>query len=574
MPRAKRASHWISPVAAEWVGSFAAWCGAALQLQDSVIETTTRPTGSKGTFATFGLCKNLLRAISEAGFVAPRPIQARTIPHVLQGRDVLGLAQTGTGKTAAFALPIIERLLASRGQNPRALILAPTRELALQIHAEIELLAKYTNIRAITVFGGVGAAPQVRALRSRPHIIVACPGRLLDLLGSGQARLDGIEVLVLDEGDHMLDMGFLPDIKRIIARLPAPRQNLLFSATMPREIRTLTSQLLRDPLVVELAHSSPLETIEHALYPVERTRKTALLRHLLSADDFKSAIVFLRTKHRTRRLAQDLDRAGHRAIALQGNMSQSQRQRAMQGFREGRYDVLVATDIAARGIDVAHISHVINFDIPNTPDAYTHRIGRTGRSERSGKAYTFVTHEDLGGIRDIERMLEMRIPRIELADFQARGSAEIDDRGGFGRPRRGAQPFARQRGAAPQRGRNGHRAGHHGAQAKTGRPSGFAHGGASNSAVTPAVSASLGTRFGVSFGAGIGGSPAARPGTSGSGLSKRARRRKRMEDRGSRSESSKGRGARGGKGVRHVERGSGSRPGGGGKQGRPGLGRR
>ncbi len=361
---------------------------------------------------------------------------------------MLGLAQTGTGKTAAFALPILQRLTSSRGQNPRALILAPTRELAQQIHAEIELLAKYTNIRAITVFGGVGAAPQVRALRARPHIIVACPGRLLDLLGSGHVRLDGIEVLVLDEADHMLDMGFLPDIKRILARLPAPRQNLLFSATMPGEIRTLTDRMLRDPHVVELAHCTPLDTIEHALYPVEPSRKTALLRHLLRGDDFESAIVFLRTKHRTRRLAQDLDRAGHRAVALQGNMSQGQRQRAMQGFRAGRYDVLVATDIAARGIDVAQVSHVINFDLPNTPDAYIHRIGRTGRAERNGKAYTLVTHEDFSAVKDIERKLAMQIPRIKLQDFQGSGGDEAAERGGSGRHHRGGEKLTRRPGGS------------------------------------------------------------------------------------------------------------------------------
>jgi ATP-dependent RNA helicase RhlE len=516
---------------------------------------------SKGAFATFGLCKNLLRAISEAGFVEPRPIQAKTIPQVLEGRDVLGLAQTGTGKTAAFALPIIERILARRGNNPRALILAPTRELAMQIHAEIELLAKYTNIRAITVFGGVGAAPQIRALQSRPQIIVACPGRLLDLLGSGAARLEGVEVLVLDEGDHMLDMGFLPDIKRIMARLPSPRQNLLFSATMPREIRTLTSHMLRDPHVVELAHSAPLNTIEHALYPVERTRKTALLRHLLAGDDFKSAIVFLRTKHRTRRLAQDLDRAGHRAIALQGNMSQSQRQRAMQGFREGRYDVLVATDIAARGIDVAHVSHVINFDIPNTPDAYTHRIGRTGRSERSGKAYTFVTHEDLGGIKDIERKLKMEIPRVKLEEFQLGGGDETLDRREQGRTSRGAKQFSRRPGAAPRRGPGGQ----HKAHPKPGRPGKFVH----RNAPSKPVESTAGSSFGVSFGAGIGagmGAPAAQGNSVGSGSSKRARRRKRMESRGASSESSGDSGARSGKGVRRAKNGSGSRPKGGGKQ--------
>jgi len=341
---------------------------------------------------------------------------------------VLGLAQTGTGKTAAFALPIIERLVASRGNNPRALILAPTRELVLQTHREIEVLARYTNIRATTIFGGVGAGSQVRALRARPDIIVACPGRLLDLLGSGDVRLDGIEVLVLDEADHMLDMGFLPDIKRILARLPEPRQNLLFSATMPREIRGLADRVLRNPHVVELEHHMPLETIEHSLYPVSQDGKTSLLRHLLRDESFESAIVFLRTKHRAKRLARDLDRSGHRAVALQGNMSQGQRQRAMQGFRDGHYDVLVATDIAARGLDVAQVTHVINFDIPNTPDAYTHRIGRTGRSERSGRAYTFVTGDDYSTVKDIERKLKMEIPRVRLAGNWPAGSHKADAR--------------------------------------------------------------------------------------------------------------------------------------------------
>jgi|AMFO01.1.fsa_nt_gi Superfamily II DNA and RNA helicases len=387
------------------------------QEQDIDITTKTTSAQAEGSFESFGLSPSILRGIAKAGFVQPRPIQARTIPQVLAGRDVLGLAQTGTGKTAAFALPIIERLAASRGRRTRALILAPTRELAMQIHAEIGLLARCTDVWATTVFGGVGAAPQVKALRKGPHIVVACPGRLLDLMGSGDANLDGLQMLVLDEADHMLDMGFLPDIKRILKRLPKRRQNLLFSATMPREIRSLTDGLLHDPHVVELAVKAPLEMIEHALYPVEQKRKAALLHHILSGDDFRSAIVFLRTKHRAKRLARDLDRVGHRAIALQGNMSQGQRQRAMQGFRDGTYDVLVATDIAARGIDVADVSHVVNFDIPGTPDAYTHRIGRTGRSECSGKAYTFVTHEDFPAIKLIERKLDMQIQRIKLRDF-------------------------------------------------------------------------------------------------------------------------------------------------------------
>jgi len=449
-----------------------------------------RPARSKDAFATFGLCKNLLRAIHDAGFTEPRPIQAKTIAQVLKGRDVLGLAQTGTGKTAAFALPIIEQLLAGRGQNPRALILAPTRELAIQIHSEIEILAKYTNIRTITIFGGVNATPQVRELRKRPDIIVACPGRLLDLMGSGDVNLDGIEVLVLDEADHMLDMGFIPDIKRIVARMPKSRQNLLFSATMPREIRSLTKGMLRDPHVVELAHAAPIETIEHALYPVDHPDKTALLKHILKRDNFTSAIVFLRTKHRARRLAEVLSKTGINAIALQGNMSQAQRQRAMQGFRDGRYEVLVATDIAARGIDVPNVSHVINFDLPNTPEAYTHRIGRTGRSEQNGKACTFVTREDFPGVKAIEKKLAMDIPRIKIRDFERDEGADFS-RGrrspGQGRPgkKRGGHSSGKGRrgssnnyGSAPKAGGRGRpqKASSSSASAKKGSSSSFGDG--------------------------------------------------------------------------------------------------
>ncbi len=420
-----------------------------------VIMNESRPSGSRDAFAAFGLGKNVLRALSEAGFQKPRPIQSEAIPQTLKGRDILGLAQTGTGKTAAFALPIIERLAASGGNNPRALILAPTRELVVQIHREIELLAKYTKIRAMTIYGGVSAKPQVNSLRRLPDIVVACPGRLLDLAGSRDAHLDGVEVLVLDEADHMLDMGFLPDIKRILKLLPADRQNLLFSATMPREMRSLTDRILRDPHVVELAHSMPVETVEHALYPVDHQQKGVLLRHLLGGEDFKSAIVFLRTKHRARRLAQDLGRAGHRAIALQGNMSQAQRQIAMQGFRDGRFDVLVATDIAARGIDVANVSHVINFDIPNTPDAYTHRIGRTGRSEKSGKACTFVTRDDFRGIKAIERRLNLDIPRIQLKELLSESGEKKAQPVNFSRPPREGKksnprpPKARKPGGGP-----------------------------------------------------------------------------------------------------------------------------
>jgi len=362
-------------------------------------------------FADFDLDPRIRRGIAGAGFVEPRPIQERAIPAALQGRDILGLAQTGTGKTAAFALPLLQRILTAPGEGPRALVIAPTRELAAQISEEIRLLARHTEVQVATLFGGVSIGSQVAALRKRPAIVVACPGRLLDLYGQGAIRLDRIEVLVLDEADHMFDMGFLPDIRRILAALPARRQNLLFSATMPPEIRRLADGLLRNAHVVELNHVKPLETIEHAMFPVDSTGKLALLQRVLAEDGFVSAIVFTRTKHRARSLARQLEGAGHRAVALQGNMSQNQRERAMEGFRARRFDVLVATDIAARGLDIEQVSHVVNFDMPMTPEAYTHRIGRTGRSERSGRAYTFVTHEDHDLVRAVERRMGASIPR-------------------------------------------------------------------------------------------------------------------------------------------------------------------
>ncbi len=362
-------------------------------------------------FTAFRLSAPLLQGIAAAGFVEPRPIQAQTIPATLQGLDVLGLAQTGTGKTAAFALPILERLHARPGAGPRILVLVPTRELATQIATEIRTLARFTRIQVTTVFGGVSAQPQRAALRKRPEILVACPGRLLDLLDQRAVRLDRIETLVLDEADHMFDIGFLPDVRRILSLLPKRRQNLLFSATMPADVRGLADQLLHAPHVAELGHSMPVPTIEHALYQTDDTLKLGLLKRLLTEDRCTSAIVFTRTKRRASRLAQQLSNAGRRAVALQGGMSQGQRDRAMIGFRKGQFDILVATDLAARGIDVENVSHVINFDMPGTPDAYTHRIGRTGRSEKEGKAYTFVTAADHALVRAVETRVGSRITR-------------------------------------------------------------------------------------------------------------------------------------------------------------------
>jgi len=376
-----------------------------------------------------------MRGVRNAGFVEPRPIQVETIPAALEGADVLGLAQTGTGKTAAFALPLLDALLEARKPGPCALVLAPTRELATQIDAEIRLLAKFTRLKTALIFGGASMRTQIAALRRRPDIVVACPGRLLDLMRQGVAKLGDVETLVLDEADHMFDMGFLPDIRRILSALPKERQNLLFSATMPREIRHLADEVLYDPKVVDLAGTGPAETIEHALYPVPEVRKRDLLEHILEAGGCDSAIVFTRTKHRARRLAQQLDKAGYRAVGLQGNMSQSQRDRAMRGFRSRKFDILVATDIAARGIDVSGISHVINYDVPNTPEAYTHRIGRTGRSERDGKACTFVTGEDWSWVRATERMIGEPIARQQVENFtEAESTARVQPaRSGRGR---------------------------------------------------------------------------------------------------------------------------------------------
>jgi len=398
------------------------------------LPSATAHTGAESGFDRFRLDPKLVRGLQALGFSEPRPIQNETIPACLEGRDVMGLAQTGTGKTAAFALPILQGLLEEPGEGPLVLVLAPTRELALQIDTEIRALAKHTRIGTVTIFGGTSAGNQIRALRRRPEIVVGCPGRVLDLVGQRRLDLSHVDTLVLDEADHMFDMGFLPDIKKILAALPSKRQNLLFSATMPKAIRELANRVLDDPHVVELAPSAPAEQIAHSLYPVAEGRKRDLLDRLLGQDDCESAIVFTRTKHRAKRLAQQLDRQGLRAIALQGNMSQPQRDRAMRGFREGRFDILVATDIAARGLDVAGVDYVINFDPPSTPDTYTHRIGRTGRSEATGKAATLVTRADAEWVRDTERMLGEPITREHLPGFEG----ESLDGGG-----RGAKPGSR-----------------------------------------------------------------------------------------------------------------------------------
>ncbi|MGB0650066.1 MAG: DEAD/DEAH box helicase [Rhodothermales bacterium] len=395
---------------------------------------TTKNSNSSNGFIQFGLHQSIMRGIQDAGFSEPRPIQREAIAPAQEGRDVLGLAQTGTGKTAAFALPVIDSILRYRPRHTSALILAPTRELANQIADEIEVFVKHTRVSFTTIYGGTPLGKQIRTARRRPDIIVGCPGRVLDLMQQGHLDLRDLDTLVLDEADHMFDMGFLPDIRRIIDRLPKERQNLLFSATMPRDIRKLADDMLYQPHIIELADSAPASTIDHGLYNIKESSKRDLLDQLLEAEECQTAIIFTRTKHRAKRLARQLENNGHRSVALQGNMSQAARDRAMKGFRNGEFDILVATDIAARGIDVEKVSHVINYDVPNTPQAYTHRIGRTGRSEAEGMAYTFVTGSDIGWLRATERMIGSPIERLQ-ADGFAPDFSEADSTARHGRRR-------------------------------------------------------------------------------------------------------------------------------------------
>ncbi|NLG36319.1 MAG: DEAD/DEAH box helicase [Lentisphaerae bacterium] len=376
------------------------------------------------SFHTLNLDARLLRNVEQEGYTIATPIQRKAIPAILDGRDVVGLAQTGTGKTAAFVLPLLHRLMNGPRRKLRALIVGPTRELAEQTKAVLVKLGHQTGFRHVTIYGGVGQQPQVNGVRQGAEIAIACPGRLLDLLGQNKFTLDHVECLVLDEADRMFDMGFLPEIRKILKRLPARHQTLLFSATMPDEIRTLVHEILSDPVTVQIAHSMPAETVDHALYPVEPGQKATLLLELLKTLGDGSVLVFTRTKHRAKRLAVQLTAAGHRAASLQGNLSQRQRQAALDGFKSGRHQILVATDLAARGIDVADITHVINLDIPTTVDDYTHRIGRTGRAAKTGDAFTFTTREDEGTVRAIERRLGFKIERRRLEGFDyARPSA-------------------------------------------------------------------------------------------------------------------------------------------------------
>ncbi len=372
-------------------------------------------------FTEFPLDERLLRQTRAAGYTDMTPIQEAAIPPALAGRDLVGIAQTGTGKTAAFALPLLQRLLEkpTSKRRIRALVVTPTRELAEQVYSSIRQLAASTKIQCATVYGGVGFDPQKRALLKGTDIIVACPGRLLDHIGRGQADLGGVEVLILDEADRMLDMGFLPSVRQIVRQLPRERQTMLFSATFAPELNRFAADILRDPERVEIGLAAPADTVEHKLCPVEQQRKTDLLLRLLRDSDTRSVLIFTRTKHRADKVATQVQKSGYRATALHSNKSQGQRQKALDGFRSGRYQLLVATDIAARGLDIAGISHVINYDIPSTADDYIHRIGRTGRAEHSGSALTLVTHEDRRAVRDIERALGESLEIRQIEGFDA-----------------------------------------------------------------------------------------------------------------------------------------------------------
>jgi ATP-dependent RNA helicase RhlE len=368
-------------------------------------------------FETFNFHASIMANVRALGFSVPTPIQSEAIPPIMQGRDVIGLAQTGTGKTAAYVLPILERLRSGPRGITRAMVISPTRELAEQICDVFHDLGKRTGINSVAVYGGTSMYQQNMILRGNPEIVVACPGRLLDHLWKGTISLSGLEVLVIDEADRMFDMGFLPDIRSILKCIVHRRQTLLFSATMPDDIRRLVKEILHEPVTIQIGRTLPAATVSHALYPVGQHLKTALLKELLRKIKMDSVLIFTRTKHRAERVTEQLSNEGHRVSSLRGDLSQSQRQAAIEGFRNGTIKILVATDIASRGIDILRISHVINYDMPGSTEDYIHRIGRTGRVEKNGDALTLVTKEDAGKIIDLERILNKPLKRLMLEGF-------------------------------------------------------------------------------------------------------------------------------------------------------------
>ena len=399
-----------------------------------------------------------MQGIKFAGYETATPIQEAAIPAAVRGRDIIGTAQTGTGKTAAFVLPILNRLLEGPRGMPRALIVTPTRELAEQINQVIHALSLGTKLRSATIYGGVGAGNQIKALRAGAEILVACPGRLLDLVQQRHAKLERIEVLVLDEADRMFDMGFLPDVKRIIKAVPVRRQTMLFSATFPAEVEQLAAHSLTEPQKIAMGISKPAITVAHALYPVPQHLKSGLLLEILKKTDTDSVLIFTRTKHRADKVARQIAHAGHKVTSLHSNRTQGQRQQALSGFKSGHFPIMVATDIAARGLDIESISHVINFDMPDTADAYIHRIGRTGRALRTGDAFTLVTPEDTDMVRALERIMGGPIKRETVEGFDysppapPRSASDRRDGGGNRPPRPAPTPthFGKNR-LAPRR---------------------------------------------------------------------------------------------------------------------------
>jgi ATP-dependent RNA helicase RhlE len=407
------------------------------------------PSDDSSSFDEFRLHPTLRQGVREMGYRVPTSVQRRTIPEAIEGRDVVATAQTGTGKTAAFLLPILERLLPGPRGRIFALILTPTRELALQAEGFLRSLGRYTRLHGAAVYGGVGMAPQEQALRGRAEIIVATPGRLLDHMERGYVDFRQLRILVLDEADRMLDMGFLPDVRRIISRLPTNRQTMLFSATMPPEVVRLSRDFLRDPRLVQVGETTVAAVgVSHLALPVRSELKAQLLRELLADETMTSVLVFTRTKHRADRLARQLYAWHIDAGVIHGNRSQSQRIRALEGFRDGTHRILVATDIAARGIDVDGVTHVVNFDIPHEPEVYIHRVGRTARAQRRGDAFSLIGKEEEDDFHRIEQLLRMEIPRVRLPQFPydappapgASGRGESDARSGPSRFRRSDQP--------------------------------------------------------------------------------------------------------------------------------------
>ena len=369
------------------------------------------------TFADLGLHPDVLHAVKDAGYTHPTPIQAQAIPLALEGRDLIGLAQTGTGKTAAFTLPIVNQLMGGP-HRVRALVLTPTRELAVQVDESFRKYAQHSGIKVLAVYGGVALEPQTKALKKGVDVIIATPGRLLDHLERQNVVFDDLEVLVLDEADRMLDMGFAPQINRVVAEIPKYRQTMLFSATMPPEVEALSRKYLRKPHVVQVGRRSmPAAGVTHAVYPVPRIRKTQLLTELLKDKAMDSVLIFTRTKHGADRVVRDLRQTGVEATAMHGDKTQKERTRALEDFKSGTIRVLVATDVAQRGLDISGITHVINFDVPQEPEDYVHRIGRTGRAESSGDAYTLMSPDEIAMVRTIERVIGQEIPRISVPGY-------------------------------------------------------------------------------------------------------------------------------------------------------------